>query len=128
VCERFWTAVDTTVPTEKMPSERVGSTRSGDSFVWDEKAAGQACGLEDSLDTVKEVLFSEHQALDGGGAAGGGVTLDEQAAEPGIPTGRLELSRHGVEEPLNYELFLHTDHAIVWAAHTHIGLVGSAVW
>src|ERR1700761_4311340 len=74
------------------------------------------------------LLLAEHQALDGNGAAGGSVAVDEQSAHPSVPACGLELAWHSTQKSLDYKLFLHTDNAVVGSAHAYVGLVCGAVW
>jgi hypothetical protein len=72
-------------------------------------------------------LFTEHDAFDVVGAAGGPVTGNESGAHLWIALGGFELAGHAGEEAGDDLLFFYADDGVVGAGHAYVGLVRRAV-
>ena len=51
---------------------------------------------------------------------------DERGAHFWIPLSRFEFAGHSGAKPVQHQVFLHADHAVIRAAHAYVGLVSGA--
>src|ERR1041384_2629574 len=66
------------------------------------------------------------EALELEGLSGGGVGLDVRPAQADVVGGKLVLVGGLMEEPLDRNFFLESDHRVVRPGHPHVGDVGGA--